>query len=109
MSDERFTRLEDKLDALKDDVKGEIAELKAVVQTGFAVYNEQLKIHIRGTEDNRDAIKLTNVQISRVEQRLAPIEGHVLFLRQLGKLAVKIIGGLILVGGFIIAVLEYTK
>lgn len=62
MSEDRFVRLENKIDAVKDEIQ--------INNQHMAVYNEQLKIHIKGTEDNRQEIKEVKVSIVPLQSRL---------------------------------------
>lgn len=105
MNETRFDKLDDKLDDLKD----EVAELKTVVSTGFAVYNEQLQIHIKGTNDNRDSIKITNIKIDEIKNELEPIKDHVNFIKKLGVLVIKIVTALVALGGLLLGILSYIN
>lgn len=101
MSEKRFDKLEEKI----DDLKSEMAELKTAVFTGFAVYNKQLEIHIKATDQNSSAIKFTNEEITKVKEELEPIKDHVKFLKKLGALLVGLGTGL----GIILGILQYFK
>ncbi len=105
MSDTRFDKLEDKLDKLKD----EIAQLNTTVATGFAVYNKQLEIHIEATNQNRDAIKFTNSEVTRVKEELEPIKDHVKFIKKFGVLAGKVAVFLAGAASLIFAAIEALK
>jgi chromosome segregation ATPase len=119
MSDSRFSKIDDKL----DDLKTELAELKTVISTGFAVYNEQLKIHIKGTEDNRMAIKINTGEIEKLQDEVAPlqkqmqtlqedvtpIKKHVDFIKMSGKYFVSLLGVAALIGGLVFGVAELLK
>ncbi len=72
MSDDRLARIESKVDKLKDDV----SDIKTEVASGFGVYNEQLKVHIEGTVQNRTDIK-------QIQKELQPIKDYINFLKNL--------------------------
>lgn len=74
-SDERFDRIESKIEELKDS-QTELKHGQLEMNGHIQVYNEQLKVHIAGTEENR-------VQIKDLSLRLQPIEDHVKFIRKL--------------------------
>lgn len=101
MSEKRFDKIEEKMDEVKD----EISKLNTIVATGFAVYNEQLKIHIKATEQNRDSIKLTNIEVDKVKNDILPLKENMKFLSKLGKLLVALGTG----AGIILGILEYFK
>lgn len=71
--------MDKKLDKIADD----ISEIK----TQLAVYNEQLKYHIKRSDQADSAIKL-------VDERIKPIEKHVLFINNVSKF-MAIIGSLL--------------
>lgn len=77
MSNDKNGKLDD-IDKKLDTIKDEVVDLRTVVATGFATYNEQLKIHIAATQDNRDEIK-------SVKQDLVPVQDHVKFMQSLSK------------------------
>lgn len=62
--------MDKKLDKIADD----ISEIK----TQLAVYNEQLKYHIKRSDQADSAIKL-------LEERVKPVEKHVIFLNNVSK------------------------
>lgn len=94
MSEKRFDKIDDKMEELTD----KISKLETTVSTGFTVYNHQLEIHIKGTNENRDEIKLVRAEIE-------PIKDHVKFIKTL----VKLVFALGTLTGMLIALLEYLK
>lgn len=82
--------MEKKLDKISDD----ISEIK----THLAVYNEQLKHHIKRSDQADAAVQL-------LDQRIQPIEKHVLLINYIVKIAA-ITGSIIL---FCLTILEFVR
>lgn len=101
MSEKRF----DKIDEKMDDMTEKLSRLETAVSTGFAVYNKQLEIHIKATEQNKDAIKLTNVEVTKIQEDIEPLKDSMKFAKTLFKL----LFALGTLAGMIIAILEYLK
>lgn len=72
-NDNDIKRLEDKLDKLFEKLDKSNDRLSEIDKT-VAVYNEQLKLHIEGTVQNREALRLSQESIA---QELSPIKKHV--------------------------------
>jgi hypothetical protein len=72
MDDKRLERIEVKLD--------EFGEQLNVIDKHLAVYNEQLKVHIKGTEDNRKDIK-------SIQKHVYAVQGIAKVLGALGVIA----------------------
>lgn len=64
-------RIETKIDKLDERLDN--------VDKSLAVYNKQLEIHIEGVQQNRDTIKMLDLDIQ-------PIKTHVAMMRGAGKL-----------------------
>lgn len=64
--DDRFQRLDDKLDKVTDRLSD--------IDKNVAVYNEQLKLHIEGTVQNREQLHLFR---QKLESDLAPVKKHI--------------------------------
>lgn len=82
--DDKFKRIEEKLEKLADKVESTNERLASIDKT-VAVYNEQLKIHIEGTVQNRQSIKESN---ERIEAELKPIKSHVTLMNNLAKIII---------------------
>lgn len=78
-------RLEDKLDKMSDEMK-QTNERLSDIDKHLAVYNEQLKVHIEGTIQNRESIK-------DIHQQLGPIKMTHHFWGKIGKGLALILGG----------------
>lgn len=65
----------------------------------LAVYNEQLRIHIEGTVQNREAL---NKQEEKFSAKLAPIEKHINMVEG----ALKLIGLVSLLCGIIVSIFD---
>jgi len=81
MSD--IKRLEEKIDKLSE--KQDLQNEKIMsIDKNLAVYNEQLKIHIEGTVQNREQIKLLkesfNTELDPVKKHINHVEGVLKFL-----------------------------
>jgi predicted nucleic acid-binding Zn-ribbon protein len=62
--------VEDKLDLIQEDI-GEI-------KSHLAVYNEQLRIHIKRSEAIE---KKLEIDVNKIEEQIAPIKSHVELVR----------------------------
>lgn len=91
--DDKFKRIEDKIDKLSDKFESTNERLGNIDKT-VAVYNEQLKIHIEGTVQNRESLKIFQ---SKMESEIKPIASHVIMMNG----ALKLLGVLSLIAGFI--------
>ena len=89
--DEKFQRLENKVD--------KIAETVSSMDKNLAVYNEQLKIHIEGTVQNRDSIKFLQ---TKIETEFKPVNKHINMVEG----ALKFIGVVSLIVGLIATILK---
>lgn len=87
--DERLNRIDEKLEKISDRLSD--------IDKSVAVYNEQLKLHIEGTVQNRDQLKLFR---EKVEADMAPVKKHVIFV----EVVFKALGALSLIVGIIAAV-----
>lgn len=87
--DERLNRIDEKLEKIGDRL--------ADIDKSVAVYNEQLKLHIEGTVQNRDQLRLFQ---SKVEADMAPVKKHVVFV----EVVFKALGALSLIVGIIAAI-----
>lgn len=95
--DDRFNRLEAKVDKLDEKVDKTNEHL--------AVYNEQLKIHIAGTEDNREQIKQQQAIIVEIREFIASIKASFRTIITISKVS----ASLATVGGLILAAFKYFK
>lgn len=81
--DDKFQRLEDKLDKVNDRLND--------IDKNVAVYNEQLKIHIEGTVQNREQLHLFRQKFDSdfapVKKHIAMVEGVLKFLGVISLLA----------------------
>lgn len=84
--DDRFLKIDAKLDKICDRL--------ADIDKSVAVYNEQLKLHIEGTVQNRDQLKLFR---EKVEADLTPVKKHVVFV----EVVFKVLGALSLIVGIL--------
>ena len=92
--DDKFKRLEDKIDLVTNKLEDSNDKLSSM-DKNLAIYNEQLKVHIEGTIQNRDAIQLLN---NKIEIEISPIKKHVNMIE----------GGLKLIGlvGVVVGIIE---
>lgn len=84
--DDRFLKIDDKLDKICDRL--------ADIDKSVAVYNEQLKLHIEGTVQNREQLRLFR---EKVEADLTPVKKHVVFV----EVVFKALGALSLIVGIL--------
>lgn len=89
--DPRLDRLEDKIDKLIDKVENTNDRLVGV-EKELVVYNNQLEIHIKATNENRDSIKNVDVRVETLEEKSKFISSVILFLKITGAFATFILG-----------------
>lgn len=89
--DLRLNRLEDKIDRLIEKVE-DTNDRMADMDKNLTVYNEQLKVHIAGTNENREFIKDVNQRVETIEEQSKFISNVVLFFKITGALATFILG-----------------
>jgi hypothetical protein len=97
MDPKQLDRIEAKLDTLD--------KRQDKMDVHLAVYNEQLKIHIIGVQDNRAEIKRVDSDVAKVDKRLSTHIGKV-------EGALKLIGLIATIAGIaagIVKVLEFLK
>lgn len=81
--DDKFQRLDDKLDKVNERLSD--------IDKNVAVYNEQLKLHIEGTVQNREQLSLLRLKfdsdLAPVKKHIAMVEGVLKFLGIISLLA----------------------
>jgi DNA anti-recombination protein RmuC len=79
-SDERFGRIEDKIDRLGDKLDNTNQHLSSVDKQ-LSDYNAQLTVHIEGTNQNRTSLRLLEEQTSMLREQfhkeLEPVKKHI--------------------------------
>lgn len=89
--DEKFQRLENKVDKISENVSS--------MDKNLAIYNEQLKIHIEGTEQNRESIKFLQ---TKIEAEFKPVNKHINMVEG----ALKFIGAVAVLVGVVVSILK---
>lgn len=84
LMEDNFKRVEEKLEKLADKVENTNDRLNSIDKT-VAVYNEQLKIHIEGTIQNRETIRILQ---DKLESELKPIKSHVSLMNNIAKIVI---------------------
>ena len=88
MSDDRLSRIENKVD--------NITEKLSIVDKELAIYNELLKIHIKRTDQNSEQLtllkKFINDKHDETDLELEPIKTHILLVGRMFKIGLAILG-----------------